>query len=331
MLRSVKGVAIGLVLCVVAAAATARADDPAAAQALFNEGKALAAAGRYGDACPRFEESQRMAPAIGTRFNLADCQEHIGKTASAWANFLGVAAAAKAAGQPDREAAARDRANRLEPRLSRLAILVPDASRLTGLAVQRDGQELGAAQWGEAVPVDPGTHAVVAKAAGKRDYEVDVDVQGEGATARVSIPALQDVPATAPPAPAVAPQPECPAAHPAPPAPVIVNGTSSTKPIGWGLVIGGGVALVGGVVFWLLRDGRVSALDGECQGNVCPPTATSDIATGKMYSGISVTLFGLGAAAAAAGAGLLLFGGGPAESSARVVPTARGLDVVGAF
>src|SRR5262245_13566973 len=38
------------------------AGDKATAQALFDQGKQLAAAGKVSDACPKFEESQRLDP-----------------------------------------------------------------------------------------------------------------------------------------------------------------------------------------------------------------------------------------------------------------------------
>ena len=94
---------------------SARADDPAGAQALFSEAKKLMSAGKYAEACPKLEESQRIAPATGTKFNLGDCYEHVGRSASAWAAFLSVAASARNANQGAREKAARDRAKALEP------------------------------------------------------------------------------------------------------------------------------------------------------------------------------------------------------------------------
>jgi thioredoxin-like negative regulator of GroEL len=84
-----------LATSLVLAPTLARADDTAGAQALFNDGKKLMTSGKYADACPKLEESQRLAPAIGTKFNLADCYEHTGRLASAWAAFLSVAAAAR--------------------------------------------------------------------------------------------------------------------------------------------------------------------------------------------------------------------------------------------
>src|SRR5215218_5450162 len=93
---------VALVLC----PASAHADpavEKAAAEALFQQGKALVAERRFAEACPKFAESLRLDPGVGTLLYLADCQEKAGKTASAWARFLEAAAAAKAAGQADRE------------------------------------------------------------------------------------------------------------------------------------------------------------------------------------------------------------------------------------
>src|SRR5205807_91874 len=91
---------------------------------LFLEGRKLAAAGDYAAACPKFEDSYRLDPGIGTNFNLADCYEHRGLIASAWARFLDVAAATKAVGQSERERVARARAALLEPKLARLTLEV---------------------------------------------------------------------------------------------------------------------------------------------------------------------------------------------------------------
>src|SRR4051812_5478245 len=79
----------------------ARAD--AVAQALFNDAKTLMQAGKYAEACPKLEESQRLGPAIGTQFNLAVCYEALGKMASAWSLYLDVAGVAKSTNQPERE------------------------------------------------------------------------------------------------------------------------------------------------------------------------------------------------------------------------------------
>src|SRR6185369_16874031 len=114
-------IAMGISAALLASGA-ARADlssDKAAAEALFNHAKQLVKEGKLSEACPKFEESLRLDPGIGTLLYLADCLEKSGKTASAWARFLEAAAAAKAANQADRETKARQRAAALEPKLSR--------------------------------------------------------------------------------------------------------------------------------------------------------------------------------------------------------------------
>src|SRR4051812_4594743 len=107
-------------------AGTARAQaaaDPAAAQALFDEAMALMKADKFAEACPKLEASLRLDPAMGTEFNLAGCLERQGQLAKAWAHFVNVADAARAAKQHEREKGARQRAQALEPRLPRLTVV----------------------------------------------------------------------------------------------------------------------------------------------------------------------------------------------------------------
>lgn len=333
-------------------ARTARADDPAGAQALHDEAKALMKDGKWSAACPKLEESQRLSPAVGTRFKLADCLEHTGRTASAWANFLGVAATAKEKGQKDRETEARTRAAALEPKLSRLAIVVPDASRVAGLDVKRDGESVGAAQWGTPLPVDPGVHEVLASAPGKRAYKAQLEIAGDASTAKVLIPALEDESVSAGAgvssgggattggigSASAGTGASTGASAGAGDGGASRGGSSST--LGWVLVGAGGVAIAGGAVFWILRGSKVSTLESQCgaDNHSCPPTATDDIANGKTYSALGIGLFALGAVSAAAGAGVLILGGGSSKSdakgstpSARVLILPGGVGVAGRF
>jgi hypothetical protein len=191
--------ALGAVLLVEPAAAagppdegeTQKSPDRIAAQALFDEGRDLMQSGRPSEACPRFEESNRLEPGLGTRFHLAGCYEALGKLASAHALFLEVAAEAKQRGQDERERVARQKAEALEPRLSRLTVDVPFASS-PELRIERDGTPIGSAQWGLAVPVDPGRHRVSASAPGRAPWSTEVSVAGDGAFTRVEVPPLVD-------------------------------------------------------------------------------------------------------------------------------------------
>jgi hypothetical protein len=166
------------------------AGEEATARALFAEGRRLVAAGDYPAACPKFEDSYRLDPGIGTNFNLADCFEHIGRIASAWARFLDVAASTRAAGQIEREKVARARAEALEPRLARLVIVVSQPAE--GLSVKRDGTVVGEASWGVAVPIDPGTHTVEAAAPHKLSWSSTTEVPATPGDVRVEVPALAD-------------------------------------------------------------------------------------------------------------------------------------------
>src|ERR1700722_15525033 len=68
-------------------AARAQADSDKRAASLFEEGRKLMADRRYSEACPKFAESERLAPSGGAVLNLADCLEKLGHLAGAWRRF----------------------------------------------------------------------------------------------------------------------------------------------------------------------------------------------------------------------------------------------------
>jgi hypothetical protein len=114
--------------------------------------------------------------------------------------FLDVAAAARAGNQPQRETAAKERAAALEPKLTRMRIVVPDPA--PDAKIFRDDQEVGKAAWGTAMPVDPGDHVIRVSAEGKKEWTQDVKVPSSSRTFSVTVPALEDLPvaqASAPP------------------------------------------------------------------------------------------------------------------------------------
>jgi hypothetical protein len=166
-------------------------EKAASAQALFDEGLRLVAAGQSEAACPKFAASQKLDPGMGTKFRLAECYEKIGKTASAWALFLEIGDEARAAKRPEREEIARKRAAALTPSLARMTIVVsPASANLPGLEVQREGIALDRAVWGVALPVDPGEHFLTATAPGRVTWESKPVVAQYSKTIEVTIPAL---------------------------------------------------------------------------------------------------------------------------------------------
>ena len=136
-------------LCPLAAHAEG-ADDKAAAQALFDQGRKLMEQGRFAEACPKLESSEHLDPGAGTLLNLAACYEKNGQTASAWVTYTDAATASQER-HPDWAARAQGRAKALFPTLSHLVIQVPSA--VQGLEVKRDGKTLASGSQGTPMPV----------------------------------------------------------------------------------------------------------------------------------------------------------------------------------
>src|SRR5450631_2038862 len=86
--RSHPTFALGLVASLSLNARTAHAQDSAAtADALFNDARAAMAAKKFDVACEKFRESDRLDPAVGTLFNLANCEEQQGHLVASWALY----------------------------------------------------------------------------------------------------------------------------------------------------------------------------------------------------------------------------------------------------
>ncbi|WP_437876233.1 hypothetical protein [Sorangium sp. So ce513] len=300
-----------------AAAQPVSAQDQAAAQALFDEARALATAGKHAEACPKLEESYRLDPAIGTQYYLAECLEGLGRTASAWTLYLQVGDLAAAAGQSARASHARQRAESIAPSLVRLSIRVPDALRsVRDLRVERDGSLVGPPQWGVAVPVDPGRHTIVVTASGKKPWRHEVDASAPGTTVAVDVPPLEEAPgapATAVGAPPLAPAPR-PAASPAEGA-----APMSTQRV-LGIVVGGAglaAAAVGagfGVHAMAKRD---ASNDGHCDAQDYCDAEGLGLREQSLGAARVSTIAFVGAGLALAGGAVLFF---TAPSGERAAP-----------
>jgi serine/threonine-protein kinase len=173
--------------------AHAQANDAAAAQALFDEGKRLMTAGRHEAACAKFAESQRLDPGVGTLLWLADCNAKSGRTASAWALF-NEAESLAIKQQDTRASVAHEEAAKLAPKLSKLTIDASLVVDLPGLEIKRDGVTLGRPIWGTPTPTDAGVHRISASAPGKKTWESGITVPPDGASAAIQIPRLEQAP-----------------------------------------------------------------------------------------------------------------------------------------
>ena len=178
-------------LVLIAVASTrVHADDKAVAEAAFEEGRRLVAKGDYAAACPKFEASYRADPGLGALLNLADCHTHVGRTASAWAEFTEAEEKLRRANDK-RADFAKEHAAALVPRLVRIKVVGP-AKDVAGLVVKRDGADISQLL-GTAIPVDPGDHAIEASAPGFVTWSTRVHAVDEGKTVGVTIAQLAKV------------------------------------------------------------------------------------------------------------------------------------------
>jgi tetratricopeptide (TPR) repeat protein len=285
----------------------AHADEPgnkAAAQALFEEGLRLFDAGRYPDACEKFAVSERLDAAASTLLNLARCYERAGRAASAWVTYGEAAAQAHREADPRREQYARERVADAAKRLSRLSILAPSAP--PGTVVKRDGTPVDRAEWGVAVPVDPGPHVVEASAPGKAPWRTTLDVPKSPTSTTVEIPKLAD--AGAPPPASAA---DGTAAARSPPR---GDGIGAQKIVALAV---GGVGLVGvgvGTYFGL----RAARLHSESQDHCPLPDACDPLGVSKNRDAgqaADVATIAVVAGAAALAAGVVLWLTAPSKNT----------------
>jgi hypothetical protein len=278
-----------------------RAQKDALAESLFREGKALMAKKRFEEACPKFAESQRLAPSSGATLALAFCYEGLGKVASAWGAFSATVTLGRQDARADRVKVATARLAALEPLLPRVSFVVPPAwATLSGFELMLDGAALSPAAW-SGIPADPGDHTLEAHAPGQTTYTKAFTIGREPVPTTLVVPA--PVPA---PVAVVAPPPV-----PPPPAPAgfpwRTTGFVSVGVGAAGVVVG---AILGGLA---LSD--ASTVHGQCPSGVCKSMgAVSEDATAGSLADASTGLLVAGGVLATAGLVAVLVA--PAESSA---------------
>lgn len=277
--------------------AHAEGTNPAAAEALFDQGRAALAEGDFDTACGRFRESDRLDPALGTRFNLADCEEKRGRLATAWSLFRGVVA--QLADGDDRLPVAQRRLAALEPRVPRLTmVLAPDAPHST--QVKEGDMEYAEASFGVALPLDPGMHHLLVVAPGHQPRTLDVALE-PGETAEVKV------------VPGALLLTEQSRAHAA-------AGAENHRTLGYVLAGVGATGLLVGAVSGLLVLHQKSIYDENCDMRlrVCNQTGKDAGAAGRALSVVSVSGFVAGVAASALGTYFILTSGSGNEAALSV-------------
>ncbi len=180
-----------LCLCLDQLAFAQSSEDKIAADALFDAGREAFKAQDYESACPKFADSHKLDPGVGTVLNLARCYELWGKTSSAYSTYREAAALAHQEKQVERESFARAQVERLEKILTRLVIDVGD-QQVEDLTIRRNGKVVRETMWGIALPVDPGTYTITVIAPGYETVKTTIDAYGKGKTIKIHLPSMSE-------------------------------------------------------------------------------------------------------------------------------------------
>jgi hypothetical protein len=249
------GIALALVLG--AAPRPAWAQDQSAeeadltkARALFQRGIELEQAGNWSAAVQTFREvgQVRMTPQV--RFHIALCEERLGRLVAALGGYELALAEADSVGG-DFRSEVETNVNRLRESIPR--IVIERGTGAEAATIELDGVVLGDSSVGVEVPLDPGPHAVTARAPGYRTLEKTVTV-AENSREVVAIE-LEPLP-----------KDELLAAG--------GGGAVQTQPIPKVVpyVIGGvgAASLIASGVFFSLRQNALSDLESGCPNHTCP-------------------------------------------------------------
>jgi serine/threonine-protein kinase len=272
----------------------ARAEGASAANALFDEGRRLMEAGKYAQACPKFVDSQKLDPGVGTMLNLAVCYEKNGQTASAWSEYRDAAAAARDKGQLEREQIARAGAARLEPQLFKVVIGVSPQSNSDDITLELDGTPTPKGLWGLPTPVDPGKHRVEAKAPTKKPWSTSFEVTGPS-TPAVTVPVLEAAPVS------VGADLGSSSASDA----AVANPLRDGKGQRTAALVVGGVGVVGvavGAIFGLMAKPTYNKSAPFCNGNNCTDQGLEYRNSAFAKADIATVGFAIGAAGLVGGA-----------------------------
>lgn len=281
----------------------AHADPESDAKDLFERGRELRKAGNCAAAAPLFEKAYAIFPSgLGTLRNAAECEEQLGKWASARRSWLELKRALmfahdeKYAGW---ESDADGAAARLAPRVSHLTIEIVGAKETPAVTI--DGQPLEAQLVGTVLDRDPGRYAIVAHT-GTREAHATVELTtGESQTVHLDFSA------------------------PLAAATVSVHRTGETHhssgwlTAGWVTLTVGVAALAGMGVAIGIRQDALSTAETDCSGLTgCThsPSLTSAVDRGQAAS-TAVTALAI-AGGVLAGAGMIMLVVGIASPSREV-------------
>ena len=297
------------------------AQDPAAdssaeslkrAREQFGQALALQTAGDWAGALALLKDVAAIKSTPQVRFNMALCEEKLGRLVAALGDYELAAADARAEKADQVAEEVEGRLESLRQRIPKITLKRGSGAEAASVAV--DGTSIGDQAIGTPMPTDPGPHTVEAKAPGFKPFRKALRLaEQQSETVELVL------------------EPE-----PVPPPGVAGGGTGQApgrSPV-YGYVIGGiGIASLGASgIFFGLRASKISDLDKACPNRTCPSDQQSDIDAGKLYTTIANVTLAVGVAAIAGGV-VLVLSSGPSKEEPKVAlaPAPGGAQVFGHF
>ncbi len=280
------------VLAVTLPARSAYAQDKkelSKARAQFQRAIELEQAGNYTSALETFRSvgEVRMTPQV--RFHIATCEEKLGRLVTALGGYQLAFADADSVGE--------DFKGEVDRAVTRLQASIPKLVINRGAGgeaaeIQLDGVDLGASSVGVAVPLDPGPHAVTARAPNFLPFSQTVTIT-ENEQKSVDVTLVAE------------PEPERAAGTQG--GPPVEKPRSKVVPY----VIGGvGVAsLIGSGVLFGLRQSTLSDLESKCGAGrqTCPSNARGEVSNLSLYNTTAQIALGVGVVGIGTAVGLLIW------------------------
>ena len=304
-------------------AAFADEGNVARAQVLFDQARASFEAENYADACPKFDESKRLANGLGVTLYLAACDDALGKRATALALYREAESMARARGDA-RVEVAHQAAIDLDGKAARIRMHLSKASPQA--IVTDNGHVVGVDSRG--FPADPGWHRLSVSDSGRKWQEsVRVPDSSDDASPPVLdvfVPSFDRDPEP--------PRPQPQASTALAPTPPASNG-STQKAIGVGLAAAGAVSIGLGTYFGVhaisLRNESNDPGGGCNASDQCDGHGQSLRSSALESATISTVLFAVGGAAVVGG--VVLYVAAPSRSDMTIAFGPTGATFRGSF
>jgi hypothetical protein len=287
-----------------------------ASDAAFHKGKELAAAGQWGEACAKFDESVRLLARGGAQQRLAHCLETIGQDVNAWYAFERALGFARKDENKARQDFALAHLKALEAKLTLLVVRWGGA-RSASVSLWVDGHPIEV-QGDAPVVLEPGAHALRVVAGGRVRWEQSiVTTAGERRTFELLpfvnmlvAPGAPDDPATAPAHETGSPRVRSAAGSgkglSSAPEPSAREGDGLLRWVGWS-ALGVGVGALGVGTFFGARALRgKSQSERQCPNGVCNDEGWELWNEGRSAATVANVMLPAGALCAAGGVALII-------------------------